>query len=116
MPAATFTRPDGTDLTLGTVGQTVVFENERVRVWEIVLAPGETVSWHHHENDYLVVALQPADNRIDNALGGEPRHVHEPVGGVVFRPAGEVHMLTNEGTTEYRSRLVELLQAPAGGR
>lgn len=112
---ATHTRPDGTTLTLGDVGQVVVFDNDRVRVWEIVLQPGASVSWHHHEHDYLVIALQPADNRIDAADGGV-RHVHETTGGVVFRPAGEVHMLTNEGSTPYRSRLVELLETPQGER
>jgi len=94
---------------LGPVGQRVVFENEQVRVWEIALAPGESQTWHRHENPYLVLALEAADNRIDPAGGGEPRFVREEPGGVVFRPAGEVHMLTNHGATTYRSRLVELL-------
>ena len=29
-------------------------------------------------------------------------------GGAAFRDAGKVHMLTNEGTTRYVNRLVEL--------
>lgn len=41
--------------------------------------------------------------------GAPPRHVHEHVGGVIFRPTSPVHMLTNVGTTPYRNRLVELL-------
>lgn len=97
------------DAALGPVGQAVIFENEHARVWEITLAPGESQTWHRHENPYLVLALEGADNRIDPASGGEPRIVQEEAGGVVFRPAGEVHMLTNQGTTTYRSRLVELL-------
>ena len=97
------------DVELGPVGHSVVFENEHVRVWEIVLAPGESQIWHRHENPYLVLALEAADNRIDPVGGGEPRFVREEAGGVVFRPAGEVHMLTNHGDTIYRSRLVELL-------
>lgn len=100
--------PDGQQVTLGAVGQEVVFENEHVRVWEITLEPGEQQPWHRHDNPYLVIALEAADNRIDALVGGEPRLVHEPVGGVVYREPGEVHMLTNRGTTRYRSRLVEL--------
>jgi ABC-type cobalamin/Fe3+-siderophores transport system ATPase subunit len=73
--------------------------------------PGESQTWHRHENPYLVLALEAADNRIDPAGGGEPRFVREEAGGVVCRPAGEVHMLTNHETTTYRSRLVELLTA-----
>lgn len=103
---------DGTEVTLGPVGQTVVFENHAVRVWEIVLEPGASVTWHHHENPYLVVALQGADNRIESA-DGQVRQVSEKDGGVVYREPGEVHRLVNEGTTLYRSRLVEMLQPGA---
>jgi len=103
----TVSLPDGSTIQLGAVGTEIVFENEHVRVWEVVLQPGESQPWHCHENPYLVVALEAADNRID-PLDGEPREVHEPTGGIVFREPGEVHMLTNRGTTSYRSRLVEL--------
>jgi hypothetical protein len=102
------TAPDGTPVTLGPVGQEVVFENDQVRVWEITLEPGQNQPWHHHLNPYLVIALEAADNRIDALAGGDPRLVHEQIGGVVYREPGEVHMLTNRGTTRYRSRLVEL--------
>jgi quercetin dioxygenase-like cupin family protein len=99
---------DGTVIELGAVGQEIVFENENVRVWEITLEPGEQQTWHQHLNPYVVIALEAADNRIDGLVGGEPRLVHEAVGGVVYREPGEVHMLTNDGRTRYRSRLVEL--------
>jgi predicted metal-dependent enzyme (double-stranded beta helix superfamily) len=105
---AVVTGPNGERVTLGEVGQRIVFENDQVRVWEIVLEPGQQQAWHRHLNPYLVVALSPADNRIDPFDGGEPRLVHEQLGGVVYREAGEVHMLTNCGTTRYHSRLVEL--------
>lgn len=99
---------DGPAIELGPVGQEIVFENEQVRVWEISLEPGEQQTWHQHLNPYIVIALEAADNRIDGFAGGEPRLVHEAVGGVVYRDPGEVHMLTNRGETRYRSRLVEL--------
>jgi quercetin dioxygenase-like cupin family protein len=100
--------PDGSPVELGPVGQEVVFENDQVRIWEISLEPGEQQSWHHHLNPYVVIALEAADNRIDALAGGEPRLVHEPVGGIVYREPGEVHKLTNHGRTTYRSRLIEL--------
>lgn len=101
--------PDGTPVTLGPVGQEIVFENEQVRVWEITLEPGQNQPWHLHQNPYLVVALEAAANRIEPLRGGEPRLVREAVGAVVYREPGEIHMLTNHGTTRYRSRLIELL-------
>ncbi|MEW2113695.1 hypothetical protein AB0945_00590 [Streptomyces sp. NPDC005474] len=107
-PAPTATAPDGTQVVLGDVGQEIVFENDQVRVWEITLDPGGQQTWHQHLNPYLVIALEAADNRIDALAGGDPRLVHEPSGGVVYREPGEIHKLTNRGTTRYRSRLVEL--------
>jgi quercetin dioxygenase-like cupin family protein len=104
----TETAPDGTEIVLGEVGTSVVFENERVRVWEVVLEPGQTQSWHLHDHPYLIVAIEGAKNRMDFLDGGEPREVHETPGRVVYREAGRTHMLTNHGTTRYVNRLVEL--------
>lgn len=100
--------PDGSPVELGPVGQEIVFENDQVRIWEISLEPGEQQTWHQHLNPYVVIAIAAADNRIDALAGGEPRLVHEPVGGIVYREPGEVHKLTNHGQTTYRSRLIEL--------
>lgn len=100
--------PDGRPVELGPVGQKIVFENEQVRVWSIELEPGANQPWHHHENPYMVIALEAADNRIDSLAGGDPRLVHEAVGGVVYREPGEIHMLTNHGSTNYHCRLIEL--------
>lgn len=99
---------DGSTVVLGEVGQRVIFENDEIRVWEIQLEPGEQQPWHQHHNPYIVITIAAADNRIDPIDGGKPRLVHEPVGGVVYREPGEIHMLTNHGTTRYYSRLIEL--------
>ncbi len=72
------------------------------------LEPGETQTWHKHHHPYLIVGVEGADNRMDFLDGSDPRHMQETPGRVVFRDAGKVHMLTNEGTTRYVNRLVEL--------
>ena len=71
----TATGPDGRPVELGPVGQEIVFENEQIRVWEIELEPGDAQPWHHHQNPYVVIALEAADNRIDSIKGGDPRLV-----------------------------------------
>ena len=48
------------------VGTRLLFENERVRVWDLQLAPGQSTGMHRHVNDYLYVvigdgSLQAAD-------------------------------------------------------
>lgn len=39
---------------------TLLFENERVRVWELIMRPGETCDWHVHEHDHLLVVFEGA--------------------------------------------------------
>jgi len=92
---------------LGAVGQEVILENDRVRVWHITLAPGETQPLHHHDLPYVVVAVQGASNVIHTAEGIRIDVVEE-TGGVVFREPGQTHMLTNAGDTVYIGRIVEL--------
>jgi quercetin dioxygenase-like cupin family protein len=114
--AETVTAPDGTEVVLGDVGTSIVFENEQVRVWEVKLEPGESQAWHLHRHPYLIVAIEPADNRMDFLDGGEPREMHETPGRVVYREAGRPHMLTNAGSTRYVNRLIELKGAATGER
>jgi quercetin dioxygenase-like cupin family protein len=100
--------PDGTPVVLAEIGQTMLLENDRVRIWEVALGPGESQPWHLHHNPYLVVNIEASPGRMDWLGGAPPRYVQEHVGGVIFRPTSPVHMLTNIGTTHYRNRLVEL--------
>jgi len=102
------TDPRGEEVVLGEIGHRIVFENEHVRVWEVLLEPGEVQDWHLHHHPYLIVGIEGADNVMEFLDGSEPRHVHETPGRVVFRDAGKVHKLTNKGQTRYRNRLVEL--------
>jgi predicted metal-dependent enzyme (double-stranded beta helix superfamily) len=92
---------------LSPVGQKIMLENDKVRIWHISLAPGETQPLHHHGLAYVVVAVQGARNVIHTAAG-ERIEVTEEAGGVVFREPGQTHMLTNAGDTVYIGRIVEL--------
>jgi quercetin dioxygenase-like cupin family protein len=89
------------------VGDRVLFENDRVRVWEVTLHPGETQPLHRHEHPYLVVAVQSAMNVVETA-DGQRIDAPEPQGNVVFREPGTAHTLTNIGETRYVARLIEL--------
>lgn len=102
------TDASGEEIVLGDIGTSVVFENEHVRVWEVRLEPGGHQPWHLHHNPYLVVAIEEAVNRMDFLDGDDSRVLDETVGRVVFREAGKVHNLTNQGETRYLSRLIEL--------
>jgi predicted metal-dependent enzyme (double-stranded beta helix superfamily) len=96
-----------TEQVLGAVGQEIMLENDRVRIWHITLAPGETQPLHHHGLPYVVIAVQGARNVIHTA-SGERIDVEEETGSVVFREPGQTHMLTNAGDSVYIGRIVEL--------
>jgi hypothetical protein len=95
-------------ITLGEVGQRIVFENEHVRIWEVRLDPGETIDFHIHYHPYVVISLGGGANEIETIFG-KKIPVEEPLGSTVFiddmRP---VHRLTNRSNEVYLSRLIEL--------
>ena len=43
----------------GNVGTKLLLENDRLRVWEIRLAPGERLAPHRHQLDYMWTAVTP---------------------------------------------------------
>jgi len=40
------------------VGTKLIFENDRVRVWEFTLAAGESIGAHTHEHDYFFYPIE----------------------------------------------------------
>ncbi|MFB7055013.1 hypothetical protein ACFCXT_18065 [Streptomyces vinaceus] len=99
----------------GHVGQRLLSETDRVRVWEIRLAPGERVPAHRHVLDYFWTAVTPGRARQHTCDGathevtyaqGETRHL-------TFGP-GEflLHDLENIGPTPLVFTTVEFTQGP----
>jgi len=98
---------------LGDVGTRVVFENDRVRMWEVELAPGERGALHRHDHDYILVFLE--GDRI--AVEPEPDtagpytervDVRVPIGTAVYVERGGIETAVNTGTSHYREILIEL--------
>ena len=94
----------------GSVGQEVLLDNDRVRVWHITLAPGETQPLHRHGLPYVVVAVQGTTSVIRTAAG-DRIDIVENTGDVVYREPGQTHTLTNVGDTVYIGRIIELKTA-----
>ncbi|HIM56606.1 MAG TPA: hypothetical protein EYM39_07880 [Candidatus Latescibacteria bacterium] len=92
------------------VGTRLLFENERVRVWDLQLAPGESTGVHRHERDYLYVVI--GDGRLQAAdADGEGREASDMKDGEVrFNEVdGEaVHEAFNVGDGSWRNIIVEL--------
>ncbi len=98
---------------LGGVGTKVLFENERVRVWELRLAPGEESDVHRHDFDHVLVQI--TGDRVavvpePDTEGPYPDYLEAPVvpGMVVQVPRGGVETARNVGTVPYHEVIVEL--------
>lgn len=48
----------------GYIGSEVIYEDERVRVWNFTLAPGQMTSMHRHDHDYHFVAIHPTQLEV----------------------------------------------------
>ena len=51
------------------VGTKLIFENERVRVWEFTLQPGESIEAHHHDHDYFFYPIEGGTLEVTRADG-----------------------------------------------
>lgn len=91
------------------VGTKLLFENDRVRVWELNLRPGESSPRHVHESDYVFVHL--TKSKIALIQEGRPAETtEEPAGFVQYTEVGSgiEHAIKNVGESEHREILVEL--------
>jgi predicted metal-dependent enzyme (double-stranded beta helix superfamily) len=101
------------DSVLGDVGTKVVFEDDRVRVWQVRLAPGEQGPVHSHDLDHLLV--QVAGDRIavvpePDTRGPYRDYLEADVvpGAVVHVRRGGVESARNVGSRPYLEIVVEL--------
>src|ERR1700677_3146369 len=95
-------------ITLGKVGDKILFENDYIRMWEISMEPGQTVDFHIHYHPYLVVSLGGGENEIETIFG-KKISTQEPLGSFAFiNEMREVHRLTNKSNVAYFSRLIEI--------
>ncbi len=98
---------------LGDVGTRLLFENERVRIWEMDLPAGARSDPHRHALDYVLVQIE------GDRVAAEP----EPDTGGAFRDyieadvvpgraryirRGGIETAVNVGQRRYREILIEL--------
>jgi quercetin dioxygenase-like cupin family protein len=91
------------------IGTAELFENERVKVWDFVLEPGEAIPFHTHRRDHVIVVVEGGRLETEDAEGN--RRTVEPRAGDSFycRVDGEdTHDARNVGTTRYRNLVIEL--------
>ena len=96
------------------VGTKLLFENERIRVWDLALAPGESVGTHVHKLPYCFIVAQGGHLRHQNPNDpSDSREVRYEDNLVVFSdPTKQEHEtihqeLTNIGDAFYRNYVIE---------
>ncbi|MFG1400047.1 cupin domain-containing protein [Roseixanthobacter pseudopolyaromaticivorans] len=104
----------GTNTLNGCVGQILVSESERVRVWSLRLTPGERVPFHRHVLDYFWTVLTEGRARSHFGDGstaeasyraGDTKHMTYGAGEFML------HDLENIGSTNLIFTTVEFLDS-----
>ena len=90
------------------VQKKVLIDNDKVKMMEVELAPGDVTPWHHHPN-YITYVLSDGQLEI-TVKGKEPSVVDIKTGGYMYSPA-ETHMVKNTGTTSVKLLIIELKPA-----
>lgn len=98
---------------LGPIATRIVYEDERVRVWDQVIAPGASTGPHKHELPYALVTVEGSSLDVVPVPGYPALHSDERISvdiesrtaGVL--PEGSVEEAINTGDQTYRAILVE---------
>jgi quercetin dioxygenase-like cupin family protein len=96
---------------IGGVGGRVIFEDERVRIWELTLEPGEASDLHRHDHDYYLVifggdyvaGVSAPNSPVESFVGKVPE-----AGNTVSIPKGATEWAYNVGSETYREVIVEM--------
>jgi quercetin dioxygenase-like cupin family protein len=94
------------EMFMAEVGTKLIFENDRVRVWEFTLRPGESIEAHKHDNDYFFYPIEGATLDVIRASG--TTQLTLKTGEVYFRKGGDTHAARNSDDHRYHELLVEL--------
>lgn len=95
------------DAPLGDVASEVLFENDKVKIWNLIVDPGESSDWHLHGRDYVTVVVEGEGlvAEFDDGTSND-----SPSGPGTWRYHGDhqVHRVTNNTSKRYVNVLIEL--------
>ena len=87
------------------------FENEFVRVYDVMVEPGDATLYHTHSSDYVLVNLTNTKLKAQ-ALGSPSMDLPVTVGQTVFTRGPIAHRVVNPDTVPFRNITVEVLKTP----
>ena len=97
------------------VGSNVVFEDDKIKVWEFNLEPGEQTAVHTHEMEYVFYVINGSTLEVFDADGNlvTPLDFNDGDGSELVVIGNEslrvpaTHSARNAGATPYREILIE---------
>jgi quercetin dioxygenase-like cupin family protein len=89
------------------VGTKVIFEDDEIKVWNLIIDPGEASGLHTHDHNYFYYVVEGATLEIcreDGTLNTVTMQTGDVVGGV----EGSTHDAKNIDDKRFRNVLVEV--------
>jgi quercetin dioxygenase-like cupin family protein len=90
------------------------FENKYVRVFDVLVPPGDATLFHIHANDYVFVSIGNATLKAE-VLGSQPTDLVVRDGESRFTKGPITHRVTNVSSTPFRNITIEILGSPGRG-
>lgn len=87
------------------------FENEYVRVFDVVVPPDDATLFHTHSNDYAFVTIGDAKLKAE-VMGSQPADLILKNGEARFTKGPITHRVTNVASTPFRNITIEILRSP----
>jgi len=93
-----------------------VFENDKVRVFRLSLAPGESTGMHSHPFPGLAVMITAGEIVIETPGIDKPGRATVSVGDVMWREDPTTHSIRNKGNTRFEAIDIEIKYHKARSR
>ena len=95
------------DAELGDIATDVLFENDNVKIWNLIVDPGESSDWHLHERDYVTIVVEGAGLTVEYDDGTSDDSPSGP-GTWRYHDDHRVHRVINNSDARYVNVLVEI--------
>ena len=95
------------DRQLGDIATVVLLENDKVKIWNLIVEPGEASDWHMHERDYVTVCVEGGglDAEYEDGTSGKGS---TGVGDWTYHGDHQVHQVSNNTAKRFKNLLIEL--------
>ena len=95
------------DEPLGDIASVVLFENDKVKIWNLIVEPGESSAWHMHGRDYVTIVVEGEGLKVEYDDGTESDSPSSP-GTYTYHGEHKVHRVVNNKGKRYKNVLIEL--------